>query len=196
MCVCVCVGGGGGGGGGALVSVKFISHVMCYFCCCWSGSWRMTWKRFPHYWPFVRGIHCPSMVSLYKRPAKRSFNDFFVLSLNKLLNTTPSNRRWFETPWPPWLNYVPRKMPDVRSRYTLYTNMRRFIYCMLYLMYECSAAFTIRSVSLPLITPFSHDSLTKIRPLPLISVRLLFILYCYNLQTQCISLVLKFQTTS
>ena len=94
-----------------------------------------------------------------------------------------------------WLNYVPRKMPDVRSRYALYTNMRRFIYCMLYLMYECSAAFTIRSVSLPLITPFSHDSLTKIRPLPLISVRLLFILYCYNLQTWCISLVLKFQTT-
>ena len=40
----------------------------------------------------------------------------------------------------PWLNYVPRKMPDVRSRYALYTNMRRFIYCMLYLMYECSAA--------------------------------------------------------
>ena len=95
----------------------------------------------------------------------------------------------------PWLNYVPRKMPDVRSRYALYTNMRRFIYCMLYLMYECSAAFTIRSVSLPLITPFSHDSLTKTCPLPLISVRLLFILYCYNLQTRCISLVLKFRTT-
>ena len=95
----------------------------------------------------------------------------------------------------PWLNYVPWKMPDVRSRYALYTNMRWFIYCMLYLMYECSAAFTIRSVSLPLITLFSHDSLTKIRPLPLISVRLLFILYCYNLQTRCISLVLKFQTT-
>ena len=98
--------------------------------------------------------------------------------------------------YPPWLNYVPRKMPDVRSRYALYTHMQRFIYCMLYFMYECSAAFrTIRSVSLPLITPFSHDSLTKIRPLPLISVRLLFILYCYNLQTRCISLVLKFQTT-
>ena len=95
----------------------------------------------------------------------------------------------------PWLNYVPRKMPDVRSRYALYTNMRRFIYCMLYLMYECSAAFMIRSVSLPLITPLSHDSLTKTRPLPLISVRLLFILYCYNLQTRCISLVLKFRTT-
>ena len=93
----------------------------------------------------------------------------------------------------PWLNYVPRKMPDVRSRYALYTNMRRFIYCMLYLMYECPAAFMIRSVSLPLITPFSHNSLTKIRPLPLITVRLLFILYCYNLQTRCISLVLNFR---
>ena len=27
-----------------------------------------------------------------------------------------------------WVNYVPRKMPDVRSWYASYTNMRRLIY--------------------------------------------------------------------
>ena len=115
------------------------------------------------------------------------FNDHHTM-YNQNLNLTQQS-----TTETPWLNYVPRKMPDVRSRYALYTNMRRFIYCMLYLMYECPAAFMIRSVSLPLITPFSHNSLTKIRPLPLITVRLLFILYCYNLQTRCISLVLNFR---
>ena len=60
-----------------------------------------------------------------------------------------------------WVNYVPRKMPDVRSWYASYTNMRRFIYCMLHLMYECSAAFTIWSVSLTLIILFSHDILRE-----------------------------------
>ena len=51
-------------------------------------------------------------------------------------------------PVPPWLNYVPRKMPDVRSRYTRFTNVRRFMYCMLHFMYECSALFTSRSTYL------------------------------------------------
>ena len=93
------------------------------------------------------------------------------------------------------MNYVPRKMPDVRSRYALYTNMRRFIYCMLHFMYECFVAFMIRSVSLALIAPLIHDILMIIRALPHISVSLLFIIYCYNLQIRCISLVLMFQTT-
>ena len=76
-----------------------------------------------------------------------------------------------------WVNYVPRKMPNVRSWYALYTNMRRFIYCMLHLMYECSVVFTIQSVSLALYILFSHDIFRKIRPLSHISVRLLFILF-------------------
>ena len=70
-----------------------------------------------------------------------------------------------------WLNYVPRKIPDVRSRCALYTNMRRFIYCMLHIIYEWSASITIRSVSIA------------------------YLSYCYNLQIQYISLILKFQTT-
>ena len=88
-----------------------------------------------------------------------------------------------------------RKMPDVRSWHTLYTNMRRFIYCMLHLMYECSTAFTIRSVPFASIILFSHDIMRKIRHLPHISVSLFFIWFCCNLQIRCISLVLKFQTT-
>ena len=94
-----------------------------------------------------------------------------------------------------WVNYVPWKMSDARSWYASYTNMRRFIYCMIRLMYECSAAFTIRSVSLALIILFSHGILRKISLLPHILVNLLFILFWYNLQIRCISLVLKFQTT-
>ena len=39
-------------------------------------------------------------------------------------------------------------MPDVRSRYTRFTNVRRFMYCMLHFMHECSALFTSRSTYL------------------------------------------------
>ena len=85
-----------------------------------------------------------------------------------------------------WVNYVPRKMPDVRSWYASYTNMRRFTYCMLHLMYECSTAFATQSVSFALTILFSHDIKRKIRPLAHISISLLFILYCYNLQIRCI----------
>ena len=38
------------------------------------------------------------------------------------------------TPVSPWLNYVPRKMPDVRSR-CRFTNVRRFMYCMLHTLH-------------------------------------------------------------
>ena len=140
---------------------------LCYWICMMNGPVLVS-----HYEEF-------ELLALYQHGAKYKTQTYFMFpEINS-----------------PWLNYVPRKVPDVRSRYALYTNMRRFIYCMLCFMYECSAAFTIRSVFLPLITPFSHDSLTKTRPLPFISVRLLFILYCYNLQTRYFSLVLKFQTT-
>ena len=60
-----------------------------------------------------------------------------------------------------WVNYVPRKMPDVRSWYAAYTNMWRFVYCMLHLVYECYAEFTIRSVSRALIKLFPHNILRK-----------------------------------
>ena len=63
--------------------------------------------------------------------------------------------------YPPWLNYVPRKMPDVRSRYTIFTNVRSLMYCMLHFMYECSALFTSRSTYLTIWQrhqTFSEDS--------------------------------------
>ena len=43
----------------------------------------MTWKRFPHYWTFVKGIHRPSVDSPHKGPVMWRFD---VLSQNKLLN--------------------------------------------------------------------------------------------------------------
>ena len=42
----------------------------------------IKWKRFPRYWPFVRGIH----RSPAERPGTRSFDVFFDLRLNKRLS--------------------------------------------------------------------------------------------------------------
>ena len=56
----------------------------------------ITWKRFPYYWPFVREIHRPVVDSPHKGPILRSFNVFFVLSLNPLCDKQ-SCGRWFET---------------------------------------------------------------------------------------------------
>ena len=54
-----------------------------------------SWKRFPHDWAFVRGIHrCPD-----KSLAIRSFDMFFVVIPNKVLNKLSSDIRWFGTPW-------------------------------------------------------------------------------------------------
>ena len=55
----------------------------------------MTWKRFPHYWPFMWQFHPSSMDSPH---IMRSFVAFFVPGPNKLLNKQ-SNCRRFETPW-------------------------------------------------------------------------------------------------
>ena len=52
----------------------------------------MKWKHFPHYWPFVRGIH----RSPAQRPVTRSFDIFFHLRLNKRLSKQ-SWGWWFET---------------------------------------------------------------------------------------------------
>ena len=40
----------------------------------------VAWKHFLHYWPFERGM----VVSPHKGPAMRSFDAFFIISLNKL----------------------------------------------------------------------------------------------------------------
>ena len=60
----------------------------------------LTGKRFPYYWPCVRGIAHRSLEdSPHKGTVWRSLNVFFVVRLNQLLNKL-SNYRWFETTWP------------------------------------------------------------------------------------------------
>ena len=56
----------------------------------------IKWKHFPHYWPFVRGIH-RSPVNSPQRPVTRSFDVSFDLRLNKRLSKQPWCW-WFETP--------------------------------------------------------------------------------------------------
>ena len=53
----------------------------------------IKWKHFPHYWPFIRGIHrwrgFPS-----QRTVTRSFNVFFDLRLNKHLSIIQTPVIW------------------------------------------------------------------------------------------------------
>ena len=51
----------------------------------------IKWKHFPHYWPFVRGIHRS------QRPVTRSIDAFFDLRLNKRLSKQWWGW-WFEMP--------------------------------------------------------------------------------------------------
>ena len=57
----------------------------------------IKWKHFPHYWPFVRGIHQSPLDSPHKRPVKRSFDVLFDLCLNTQLSKL-SRCWWFEMP--------------------------------------------------------------------------------------------------
>ena len=64
-------------------------------------SWNrfmITWNRFPHYLSFMMGIHRSPVDSPHKRPVMQSFDVFFVVRLNKLLNQH-SRYRCFETTW-------------------------------------------------------------------------------------------------
>ena len=49
------------------------------------AGWCHTWRGFPHYWPFVRGIPCLLVVYPHKQPVIQSFDVFFDVSLNTLL---------------------------------------------------------------------------------------------------------------
>ena len=46
----------------------------------------ITWKHFPRYWPFVRGIHWSPVNSPPQRPVTRSFDFFCDLRLNNRLS--------------------------------------------------------------------------------------------------------------
>ena len=58
----------------------------------------MTWKRLKHYWPFVMGIHRSPVDSRHNGRVMYSFEAFFVISLNKLLNKQ-SSYRWHDMTW-------------------------------------------------------------------------------------------------
>ena len=52
-----------------------------------------AWKRCPHYWPFVRGIH--RWIPLAQRTSNAKSQCLFVVSFNKMFNKQPSSG-WFE----------------------------------------------------------------------------------------------------
>ena len=52
---------------------------------CADRKWRMIWERLPHHWLFVRGIHWS--VYLHKGPVMQSFDVFFAVIPNNLLNS-------------------------------------------------------------------------------------------------------------
>ena len=66
--------------------------------CALSHDAVMTWKRFPHYWPFVKEINWSSISSLHKGPLMWSFRVFIVVMLNNLCSEQ-SSFRCSEMPW-------------------------------------------------------------------------------------------------
>ena len=63
-----------------------------------ASSCLTPWKRFLHYWPFVRRIHRSPVDSPHKEPVMLSFYVYFVARLNKLF-CKQSNCGWFDVPW-------------------------------------------------------------------------------------------------
>ena len=57
----------------------------------------MIWKHFPHYCPFVKGIHRWPVDTPHKRRVMSSFGVFFVIILNKLWKKQ-SSFWWFKAP--------------------------------------------------------------------------------------------------
>ena len=57
----------------------------------------VKWKHFPHYWPFLRGIHRSLVNSPHKGQWRKALMFFFYLHLNKRLSKQ-SRRWWFEMP--------------------------------------------------------------------------------------------------
>ena len=68
------------------------------------GTWHtehddvMVRKRFPSYWPFVRGIHRSPVNSPHNWSVTQSSDVLFAVSPDKLQNKQ-SSCQWFETPW-------------------------------------------------------------------------------------------------
>ena len=54
----------------------------------------IMWTQFLHYWSFVRRIHWTVVGSPHKRPAMQSFDAFFDVRQNKLLNKPKLSVIW------------------------------------------------------------------------------------------------------
>ena len=52
-------------------------HTVCYWCYMWRHNDVIKWKKIPRYWPFLRGIHLPSVNS----PDKDQRRGAFMFSL-------------------------------------------------------------------------------------------------------------------
>ena len=77
----------------------------------------VTWKRFPHYWFFVRvSGGFPS-----KGPVMRGFGVFFDVCQQKLLNKQ-SSARWFNM----------RRHLNVKKRQSIWLAIILYIYCVLF----------------------------------------------------------------
>ena len=74
----------------------FLLCGMCLFIICFIHDDVISWKHFPRYWPFVRGIHQSPVNPPAQRPVTGSFDVFFDLRLNKPLSKQ-SLGWWFET---------------------------------------------------------------------------------------------------
>ena len=114
----------------------------------------MTWKRFPHYWPFVRGINRSLAGFPITQAVMRSFSVFF--GMNKLLNKEPSchgllmgrtvmahfsERQTFL--W--WVNYHISD-PVIFDRKTLrvYSNLTKL--CVICYRCRCDVYWTLRKI--------------------------------------------------
>ena len=74
-----------------------------HLCFLWGGEWNgkdASWRHnMAHYWPFVRGIHRSPVDSPKKEPLMRSFDVFFVDSLNNLMIWEAMVLMWHHCNW-------------------------------------------------------------------------------------------------
>ena len=78
----------------------------------------IKWKRFPHYWSFLKGIHWSLVDPPYKEPVTRAIGVSFGVGLSKVLNKQ-SNGCWLGTPW---CSLGKWHIPRIMERSTHYFN--------------------------------------------------------------------------
>ena len=80
------------------VKLNAFNGIMCSW---WNKSQQhddvIKWKHFPHYWPFVRGIHWSPVDSPYKGQWCGALMVSLILCMSKRLNIQ-LRHRWFEMP--------------------------------------------------------------------------------------------------